>query len=202
MSRKPSHVPIRADLARALEEVAVPAYVLSREGRIRWLNRRALDLIGDVVGQPFSRVVVRENVNLARTEFARMLLGETNSECELTIQTIEDVRLVVRISSTPLWEAGRISGVFGLAYSSAGRDSRSAGLGLSGAQHLTARQFEVLVLLADGLGTTEIAERLGVADETARNHIRALLSQLGVHSRLAAVVRAYRLGLLTPRREN
>jgi DNA-binding CsgD family transcriptional regulator len=58
-----------------------------------------------------------------------------------------------------------------------------------------------MALLADGLGTSEVAERLGVAEETARNHIRALLRQLDAHTRLEAVVRAYRLVLLVPRRE-
>jgi two-component system, NarL family, nitrate/nitrite response regulator NarL len=67
------------------------------------------------------------------------------------------------------------------------------------APELTARQYETLALLADGLGTPDIAARLGIAEETARNHIRALLRQLDVHSRLEAVVRAYRLGLLNPR---
>jgi DNA-binding CsgD family transcriptional regulator len=199
MTREPSRVPVRADLARALAEIAVPAFVLCRERRFRWLNRRAADLIGDAVGQPFSRVVVRENVNVARTEFARNLLGETKSDCVLMIQTSRLTRLTVRISATPLWEAGSIIGVFGLAYPVT--DIRSAEVLPVDTQHLTARQFEVLVLLADGLGTADIAERLGVADETARNHIRALLRQLGVHSRLEAVVRAYRLGLLTPRQE-
>ena len=56
-------------------------------------------------------------------------------------------------------------------------------------------------LRPDGLGTSEIAERLGVAAGTARNHIRGLLRQLDAHARLQAVVHAYRLGLLEPRRE-
>jgi DNA-binding NarL/FixJ family response regulator len=68
------------------------------------------------------------------------------------------------------------------------------------APELTRRQHETLVLLAEGLGTAAIARRLGIADETARNHIRGLLAALGVHNRLEAVVRAHRLGLVQPRR--
>jgi DNA-binding NarL/FixJ family response regulator len=61
---------------------------------------------------------------------------------------------------------------------------------------LTPRQLEVLRLLADGLTTEQIAAKLGIAQETARNHIRLLLNELRVHSRLAAVVAAFRNGWL------
>lgn len=53
---------------------------------------------------------------------------------------------------------------------------------------LTAREVEVLRLLADGLGTQALALRLGLSEATVRNHIQRLLAKLGVHSRLDAVV--------------
>ena len=61
---------------------------------------------------------------------------------------------------------------------------------------LTPRQQEVLRLLAEGLETPEIARRLGVADETARNHIRALLRATGAHSRLEVVLIGLRHGIV------
>ncbi len=61
---------------------------------------------------------------------------------------------------------------------------------------LTPRQREVLLLLADGLSTPAIAARLGLSKETVRNHVRAVLAELGCHSRLEAVVEARRRGLL------
>ncbi len=61
---------------------------------------------------------------------------------------------------------------------------------------LTPRQNETLHLLAAGLTTEQIAERLGVSRETARNYIRRLLRALGVHSRLEAVVRGREDGLI------
>jgi len=61
---------------------------------------------------------------------------------------------------------------------------------------LTPRQAEVLRLLGEGLSTEAIASRLGIAVETARNHIRAVLRGLGVHSRLEAVVAGRERGLL------
>jgi DNA-binding CsgD family transcriptional regulator len=62
--------------------------------------------------------------------------------------------------------------------------------------HLTPRQSEVLQLFGEGLSTDAIASRLGDAVHTARNHIRAVLRGLGVHSRLEAVVEGRERGLL------
>ena len=46
-----------ADVEGALEHVDVPTYVLDRGGVVRWMNPAALALVGDRVGQPFTRVV-------------------------------------------------------------------------------------------------------------------------------------------------
>ena len=53
---------------------------------------------------------------------------------------------------------------------------------------LTPREREILGLLADGLDTREIAAELVVSQATVRNHVQNILSKLGVHSRLEAVV--------------
>jgi DNA-binding NarL/FixJ family response regulator len=55
---------------------------------------------------------------------------------------------------------------------------------------LTLRQLEVLQLLADGVTARSIASKLGLAETTVRNHIRAVLARLGAHSQLEAVARA------------
>lgn len=57
---------------------------------------------------------------------------------------------------------------------------------------LTLREREVLRLLAEGLGTQEIADLLFVSSTTARNHVQHILNKLGVHSRLEAVALALR----------
>ena len=65
---------------------------------------------------------------------------------------------------------------------------------------LTARELEVLRLLADGASTHVIAERLFVSLNTARNHVQRVIGKLGAHSRLEAVAIATRSGLLDSRR--
>jgi DNA-binding CsgD family transcriptional regulator len=64
--------------------------------------------------------------------------------------------------------------------------------------HLTARQHEVLELIAEGAPAKVIAVKLGVAEVTVRNHIRAILLELGCHSQLEALAEARRRRLLPP----
>jgi DNA-binding NarL/FixJ family response regulator len=61
---------------------------------------------------------------------------------------------------------------------------------------LTARERQTLGLLADGASTAEVARRLGVAVNTARNHVQRVLEKLGARSKLEAVVIARKEGLL------
>ncbi len=61
---------------------------------------------------------------------------------------------------------------------------------------LSPRELEVLRLLAEGLGTRAIAERLVISTSTTRNHIQRILTRLGVHSRLEAVRAATHKGII------
>lgn len=62
---------------------------------------------------------------------------------------------------------------------------------------LTARELEVLRLLAGGASTLSSAELLGISTATLRAHVQAILRKLGAHSRLEAVAEAARIGLIT-----
>jgi DNA-binding NarL/FixJ family response regulator len=61
---------------------------------------------------------------------------------------------------------------------------------------LTVRERQTLGLLADGASTAEVARRLGVAVNTARNHVQRVLEKLGARSKLEAVAIARKEGLL------
>jgi DNA-binding CsgD family transcriptional regulator len=192
------------DVTPALEAVAVPSAVIGRDGRIRWLNHGATEIIGDRVREPFGLAIAPEDHDVARANFEMKLVGDAAStEYGVTLVSRNGRRLPVIVSSVPFWERGEITGVFGVAYPvGTGGGGAPRSNGSVATPELTGRQFEALALLAEGLGTRVIATRLGIAEETARNHIRGILSQLGVHSRLEAVVRAYRLGLLQPSRDS
>ncbi len=62
---------------------------------------------------------------------------------------------------------------------------------------LTARELEVLQLLAEGASTANASEQLGISSATLRAHVQAILRKLGAHSRLEAVAEAARLGVIT-----
>lgn len=71
---------------------------------------------------------------------------------------------------------------------------------------LTAREVDVLRLVAGGLTNDAIADRLGVSPVTVKTHVNRILAKLGAETRAQAVVQAYECGLVragessTPRR--
>ncbi len=63
-------------------------------------------------------------------------------------------------------------------------------------QTLTPRELEVLRLVATGLSNRDLAARLGIAENTVKNHVRNILDKLGLHSRVEAVMYAVKAKLV------
>jgi DNA-binding NarL/FixJ family response regulator len=70
------------------------------------------------------------------------------------------------------------------------RDARRA------ADQLTPRELDVLEALANGLSNKQIAERLHISLETERTHIMNIMTKLGAHSRLQALLFCLRYGIV------
>jgi NarL family two-component system response regulator YdfI len=68
--------------------------------------------------------------------------------------------------------------------------------GVDGLEELTARELEVLRLMAEGFGNKQIATRLGISDHTVKFHISSILAKLSVSSRTEAVTQGIRMGLI------
>jgi DNA-binding NarL/FixJ family response regulator len=60
----------------------------------------------------------------------------------------------------------------------------------------TPREFDILHLLAEGMDTIAMSERLGIAPHTVEWHVRHVIEKLHVHSKLQAVLEAARKGLI------
>ena len=74
-------------------------------------------------------------------------------------------------------------------------ESAAAGPGRAG---LTARELEVLTLVARGLTNRDVGQALFVTEKTASAHVSNILSKLSVRSRVEAAAAAHRLGLVEP----
>jgi DNA-binding CsgD family transcriptional regulator len=185
---------MRSDIYSALSGMGMPAYVIDRQGTIRWLNSAGLALWPNAVNRKFSTVIAPEELRHAREQFARKVIGETDAtEYATALLDADGRRMDVDVSSVALRADGAVVGVFGVVTPARAQNLVNPP---RKAIELTPRQRQVLRLLGDGRTTVTIASDLGIADETARNHIKAVLRAFNARSRLEAVVAARREGLL------
>ena len=68
--------------------------------------------------------------------------------------------------------------------------------GTDGYDALTAREQEVMVLLAEGLSSPQVAEKLFISPKTVENHRANIMRKLGIHSTIELVRQAAKLGLI------
>jgi PAS domain S-box-containing protein len=172
-----------------LDHVNVPSYHIDDSGVIRWLNRAAENIVGDVRGRQFTSVVAPEETLRAKELFARKIVGGTEvTDASVVVLGHDGSRIAAEISSVPIYHGDHIVGVFGQVSNLIEEPHEHPDL------QLTPRQAEVLALLERGRTTMEIADELHVSPETVRNHIKRLLRAVGAHSRLEAVAIAHSSG--------
>jgi PAS domain S-box-containing protein len=174
------------DLPDALDRIGVPSYVVDEHGIIRWMNAAAMDIVGDVRGRQVTSVVAPEDTNRARQAFYRHFVGEEDVDAPVVLLDDDGNRVSAEVSSVCLYSGHRVIAVFGQLSDVAEDQDHPLH------PHLTPRQAEVLRMLEHGRSTDQIAEQLHLSTETVRNHIRAVLRKLNVHSRLEAVAVARR----------
>ena len=61
---------------------------------------------------------------------------------------------------------------------------------------ITEREEQVLQLLADGLSTPEIAERLFISQKTVKNHLASIYEKIDARDRTQAVIRGIKMGII------
>jgi PAS domain S-box-containing protein len=184
------------DLHGSLQEVSLPMYILDRRGAIVWLNDAASAIVPGAIGRKFTEVLAPDQVHTARRIFALRIMGQAPFEDHTTSIRLRDGgRKEVDISSVPLRKGHQIVGVFGVIRPHEAPASEPPAAHAD-VPTLTPRQAEVLQMLGSGMTTQEMADRMGLSPETVRNHVKATLGELDAKSRLEAVLKAYRLGLL------
>ncbi|MCY3917937.1 MAG: response regulator transcription factor [Chloroflexi bacterium] len=205
------------------QSLIVAASLLSRAGLTALLEERGCSVLGQADGKDLARAIDRLEPDLLvidfgwETEAMRERLHRIDKD-------IPVLALIGEPADAPL--AGLLAVLrafprFALLLNDSDADSIVAGLaaleqGLSAidprltdllgsaargdypppSEPLTARENEVLQLLARGLTNRAIAQELGITQHTIKFHVNAIMSKLQAQSRTEAVVRATQLGLI------
>ena len=181
-----------ADVTQGLNDLRMPALLVDKDGVIRWQNQAGLERYGDHTGQPIETIAEPATRADLKARVAAHTRSGQADEYTAVLARRDGRSELVDVSAVPLRAGGCVVAVFGVG------KPRVHGLPDTTASRsdLTRRQREVLALLADGQSTDAIAAELGISTTTVRNHIANLMSILGAHTRLEAVITATRAGLI------
>ena len=183
-----------------VDSLVVPASLHDVEGRFLHVNEAAERASGrsnaQWLGRHFSEPLPPEARASVAAQFRRAVERGEPTDFETVFIDASGHLRGVRAQHLPLRSGGAIVGVLILAFDA--RRPPSGPVGLEPQPRLTPRQREVLGLIASGLSTAEIANKLTLSTETVRNHLRSVFRELNVHTRLEAIAAARRLGLLAP----
>jgi DNA-binding NarL/FixJ family response regulator len=175
----------RTCLARTPADVAVTELDLP--------DGHGIDLIRDLRGpQPLVQVLIL-TATADRYELSEAVHAGAAGVLQKSAPLAEIVSAVHRLcAGQPVMEPAELARLLRLA-DERQSDHQSARTALA---HLTPREREVLVALAQGLSDKEIAQQLYVGRETVHTHMANLLGKLGVESRLQALVFAVKHGVV------
>jgi DNA-binding CsgD family transcriptional regulator len=183
---------LSADALPMLEAVGVPAYVVDRHRRVRWQNAASIELVGDLRGRLDGSVLAPADLPRARNAFLRKQRGASHTELEVSVARPDGTRVRVAVNSVPLKNAGgAMIGSFGLVQVLGEIDPS-----FERAPRLSRRERETLTLLAAGYSTPQMAQQMNITTETVRNHVKGVLRGLDASSRVEAVAKARRVGLI------
>ena len=186
---------LSANAVRALEAIRVPAYIVDLHRRIRWQNAASIELVGDLRGRLDSSMGLDpEDLSRARETFTKKLNGAPHTEVTVSVMRCDGTRIRVLVNSVPLRDTdGAVIGSFGLVQMLGELEHTSE---RAPAPALSPRERETLTLLAAGYSTEQMAQHMSISTETVRNHVKRVLRALGASSRVEAVAKARRLGLI------
>lgn len=211
------------DALENLVSTAEPAFACDRRGSIVAWNESAERLLGhaasDVIGKHCYEVLDGKDVFGNRFCDKRCAIRDMVHRhepvhlCQLSYCTAASVRINVSVSVFAVFGAARpeyaVVHVLEPLGHSGDKSLPEAPVGYgqfdspdepakanASPTELTARETEVLRMLAAGSNTRDVAERLYISEATVRNHVRNILNKLDVHSRLEAVCIAIRRRLI------
>lgn len=183
-----------ADITGALEELPVRSFVVDTDGVVRWQNPASRAAIGDWTGRKWYEVVSQNQTTDLEPVVRRIIYSGDPAEATLDVKEADGQMVPREVSAAPLREGGAVVGLFGVSVPAKTTTGPPAATDLP----LTERQLEVLQLLAEGKSTEQIADELFLSKTTVRNHIAHLMANLGVHTRVQAVIVASHAGLIHP----
>lgn len=190
------------DRVQVYERAMDMIFAFDRDGRLVDVNPAVERVLGyrrsELIGQHFRSVLPAEEIAQASERLRRKIVGvDWATVYESTLRHKQGREIGVMASTQTLPDRDGPAGVVAICREGVPEQHRlvecrsePAGSGL------TARQLEILQLLAQGRSTTQIAQDLFLSNTTVRNHIAHMLASLGVHTRLQAVIEASRAGLV------
>jgi PAS domain S-box-containing protein len=183
-----------------VDSLVVPASLHDVRGRFVHVNAAAERASGlsaaQLLGGHFTDLLPDEVRPKVEAQFRRAVERGEPTDFETVFIDAGGQLRGVRAQHLPLRSGDEIVGILILAFDV--REPPPEPVGVASEPRLTPRQREILDLIASGLSTSEIAKKLTISTETVRNHVRSVLRELHVHTRLEAIASARRLGLLAP----